>query len=122
MSKILGRVVEFIEAKGLSNRAFELSIGLSAGVINKQVERNGGIGSAYLENCLNVYPDLSAEWLFRGSGNMFSEQSTQPPKGIIETQQEQITLLWESIAQLKDNAQRDREKIQNLERKISKTG
>jgi len=76
---------------------------------------------SFVQNLIQKYR-LNEKWVVFGVGDMFKQEAAAPPKGIIETQQEQITLLWESIAQLKDNAQRDREKIQNLERKVSKTG
>jgi len=76
---------------------------------------------SFVQNLIQKYR-LNEKWVVFGVGDMFKQEAPAPPKGIIETQQEQIALLWESIAQLKDNAQRDREKIQNLERKVTKTG
>ena len=104
-------------------------IGLSQSEYKSKCGVNQDTISNLLTGKKKDFPDSLMEFLDRSGYNLsylFGAENMRkaviPPKGIIETQQEQIALLWESIAQLKDNAQRDREKIQNLERKVSKTG
>lgn len=65
------RIQQLIDFKRLSVLAFEKSVGLSNGYL-----RNTANISA--ENCakiLSTYPDISAEWLLKGEGEM--QKSTQ---------------------------------------------
>lgn len=63
------RIHELINFKRLSVLAFEKSVGLSNGYI-----RNTASISA--ENCAKIlmkYPDISAEWLLKGEGEMLKQ-------------------------------------------------
>lgn len=67
---VLERLNEFIIAKGCSMKAFEESVGMSNGSIGTTIKNGQGLRSDKLENILSVYPELSAEWLLRGTGSM----------------------------------------------------
>ena len=69
------RFKEYLDYKGLTvNSQVEKACGLSNGQINNGV--NGSrFGSDKIENILNVYKDLSAEWLMRGKGSMIIGES-----------------------------------------------
>lgn len=70
MCQILTRLKKYMEAKTISTAAFEKSIGMSNGLLGKQLKKNGTIGSDKLEKILINYPDLSPEWLILGAGPM----------------------------------------------------
>ena len=57
------RLIQFIKYKGLSQRKFEIEVGLSNGYINNI--RNG-IGASVLQKLLGKFPDLSQNWLING--------------------------------------------------------
>lgn len=65
------RLIQFIKYKGLSQRKFEIEVGLSNGYINNI--RNG-IGSAVLQKLLCKFPDLSQNWLINGYGEMIKPE------------------------------------------------
>ena len=67
---VLQRLKEFIDYKGISIAAFEKSIGMSNASFGKSLKMGGTIGADKIENILSVYPDLSAEWLMCGKGDM----------------------------------------------------
>ena len=67
---MLERLNEFIAVKGKSMKAFEESVGMSNGALGTTIKNGQGIRSDKLENILSVYPELSAEWLLRGTGSM----------------------------------------------------
>lgn len=60
------RLREYLKFKGINNSKAEKDCGLSNGFIKSA----NSIGSDKLENILNAYHDLSAEWLLRGTGAM----------------------------------------------------
>lgn len=75
MCRILERLKEYIDFKGISIAAFEKSIGMSNASFSKQLKNKGAIGTDKLENILNTYPDISPTWLITGEGNMLKQAS-----------------------------------------------
>lgn len=63
---IIERILSFIDYKGLSKNKFYKETGLSNGFLDKVKD----IGASKVEYILNTYPDLSAEWLILGKGEM----------------------------------------------------
>lgn len=79
MSKIIDRIALIIENKGISTRAFEMSIGASNGMIGRAVSKNTDISAEWLSKIINTYPDVNTEWLLTGNGNIFITKT--PKKG-----------------------------------------
>jgi len=73
------RVGQYIEQKRYSYYAFENSVNAGRGSISKAVKEGKSIGSNTLEKILSVYPDLNAEWLLTGRGEMLN---TKLPENI----------------------------------------
>lgn len=68
---ILIRVKEILKEKRLSETAFAKSIGMSQSTINNYMKGTNRPTLSFAEKILNAYPDISAEWLIRGSGDMY---------------------------------------------------
>lgn len=66
---MITRLSEFIERKGMSVLSLEKSIG-TRGTIQNAIENNSNLGVKWISKIFEVYPNLSAEWLFRGEGEM----------------------------------------------------
>lgn len=66
----LQRIKQFIDLKGITVKTFEQKIGFSNGAFGSQLRNNKTIGVDKLENILFEYPELSAEWLLTGKGEM----------------------------------------------------
>ena len=66
------RLMQYLDAKGISRAAFYKATGLANGYLDKRPN----IGADKIERILSVYPDISLVWLVRGVGEMFynSEQ------------------------------------------------
>lgn len=67
---VLERIKQFIDSKDIKVSRFEKSIGMANASFGKSLKSGGTIGADKLENILNTYPELSAEWLLRGEGEM----------------------------------------------------
>jgi hypothetical protein len=63
---ITGRILEYIQSKGITPGKFERSI--DAG--NNYLNNVKSIGSDKLTKIIEVYPDLNVEWLLTGKGTM----------------------------------------------------
>lgn len=77
MSKIIERIAFLIKTKGVSTRAFELSIGASNGMIGRAVLKGTDINAEWLSKIIDAYPDVNADWLLTGEGEIFKTKSTE---------------------------------------------
>lgn len=64
------RLKQFIDSLNFSIREFETSVGAANGTLRKHINHGTSIKSELVITILTTYPQLSAEWLLRGSGNM----------------------------------------------------
>ncbi len=64
------RLKVYLDSKGINVFTVETTCGFANSTLNKAIKGNRSITSGNLEKILNAYPDLSAEWLLRGSGSM----------------------------------------------------
>jgi transcriptional regulator with XRE-family HTH domain len=72
-TKSVQRLAYFIETKGLSLNKLSMQIGVSNSYFSKMVRNNASIGSDILEKILRAFPDLNAEWLLTGAGEMTND-------------------------------------------------
>jgi len=66
---IIDRIKQIIEYKGISTRKFCIEIGVANGFFDKVKD----VGSGKVLKILETYPDISANWLLTGKGDMLSE-------------------------------------------------
>lgn len=64
------RIKKYLDYKGISMRAFEISVGFSNGAFASQLKNNKTIGVDRLENILTAYPDINGQWVLTGKGSM----------------------------------------------------
>lgn len=69
------RLDKFMIFKGLNDNKITLETGISNGLIGKARKKGGGISLENISKILNTYPELSAEWLLRNSGEMLKNQN-----------------------------------------------
>ena len=84
METFVERLFEFMAAKGLTQNKFETICGLSHTDLRKLKQ---GPTAGYLMQILTKFPDLSMDWLFRGTGSMILGESSQHKP---ETQQKVV--------------------------------
>nr|WP_315173650.1 hypothetical protein [uncultured Flavobacterium sp.] len=68
--KAIERLMQYIDFKGFNKRTFEIDNGLSNGYLGKQLSRNADLGEGVLNKILENCPELNAEWLLTGNGEM----------------------------------------------------
>ena len=64
------RIKQIIEYKQLTINKFAEKVGASNSYFNKIIKNNTSIGSDKIENILTAFPEISAEWLIMGTGQM----------------------------------------------------
>lgn len=97
MSDFFERLDKYMEYKGLNDNRITVETGISVGLIGKGRKR-GGLSQENISKILYKYPDLNANWLFRGEGNMLNEErifssSEINWKKIITSQEELLEIL-----------------------------
>lgn len=71
---IKSRIFLFLAKNGIKTSHFERSVGLSNGYLNNF---KGNMSIEKLEQILNSYPELSRDWLLRGTGSMLKGESVE---------------------------------------------
>lgn len=101
------RIKELIAYTGLSDRAFALKCGLKQNTFSRQLNGLNEVSIQTSLSILSTFPEISAEWLLRGTGEMLltSEQPTA------SNESDRLSKLIDTIAFQQDT-------INNLQRRI----
>lgn len=102
------RIKELIAYTGLSDRAFALKCGLKQNTFSRQLNGLNEVSTQTALSILSTFPEISAEWLLRGTGEMLltSEQPTY------SNENDRLSKLIDTIAFQQDT-------INNLQRRIN---
>lgn len=69
-STVYQRIKEYIDANRISMNALAKTLNMNQSTVLRQVKGEQTLSSNLVESFLSAYPDVSAEWLMRGKGNM----------------------------------------------------
>lgn len=112
---VLHRINEFREYSAISKSTLAASIGVEQTTLNNQLIGKRGLSLDTTINVLYAFPDISAEWLLRGEGEMLKavEQDLNNDKlmKLVDT----ITFLQETINNKNETIALLNEKIKQLE-------
>ena len=73
---IYQRVKCVLEDKSISVNALSKQINVAQATLNPQLRGDRTLAANIVEKILEAFPDVSAEWLMRGVGTMYSNQDT----------------------------------------------
>lgn len=71
---IYQRVKLILEDKSISVNALSKQISVAQATLNPQLRGDRTLAANIVEKILTAFPDVSAEWLMRGIGTMYSNQ------------------------------------------------
>lgn len=71
---IYQRVKLVLEDKSISINALSKQINVAQATLNPQLRGDRTLAANIVEKILTAFPDVSAEWLMRGVGTMYSNQ------------------------------------------------
>lgn len=69
-STVCQRISEFIKQKSITVNALSKVIGMPQSTLSMQLRGNASLSIIVVERILSTYPEVSAEWLLRGKGDM----------------------------------------------------
>ena len=116
MEKLRERIKKVLTERELSVNALAATHGVQQKTLNNQIKGQTAISASTVLILLKQYPDLSAEWLLRGSGAMLISQPQHETltreilddseivaalNRTIEIQEREIAGLYERIKELK---------------------
>lgn len=117
---MVGRIKTLIAHLGLSTRAFALKCELRQNTLSNQLNGMRDLSLSTVMAILSAYPEVSAEWLMRGEGEMIRQEATTKElerynklNNIIESLQEVIDTRNATIESLS-------ERIKQLETQLRK--
>lgn len=105
------RIKELIAYTGLSDRAFALKCGLKQNTFSRQLNGLNEVSTQTALSILSTFPEISAEWLLRGTGEMLltSEQPTA------SNESDRLSKLIDTIAFQQDTINNLQARINELE-------
>ena len=71
---VFQRIMLILEDKQVSVNALSKLIEMSQTTLNTQLKGERALSANVVAKVLSVFPDVSAEWLMRGAGTMYSNQ------------------------------------------------
>lgn len=75
MPGILKRLLLFMDHQRLTAYQINKEAGLTKGLITNAISKKLGLTTGTLEALLNAYPQLNANWLLVGRGNMLMDEA-----------------------------------------------
>lgn len=113
MGKFIERLQIFMEKSGINDNQMTVKASLSVGLLGKAKKSGKDMAAESIEKILCAYPELSADWLLTGRGNMTKETDEKPAMSdtgtvmqlvdTIRQQAQEIGQLKERIAQLESS-------------------
>lgn len=74
---VIERINSTLKHFGKTPNGLANMLGMTPSTVNRQLKGDQALSSKVIEGVLSVFPDVSAEWLLRGKGEMLiSEQTT----------------------------------------------
>lgn len=107
---MVNRVKEIITQAGLSDRAFALRCGITQNTLSRQLAGVSELSLSTINSILNNFPDVSAEWLLRGEGDMYKSQNS-----LLEVNSNRMERLIDTITTLQETINEKSKTIQLLE-------
>lgn len=88
-SPVLQRIRDIADKYDLSVTALSKKIGVAQQTLNRQITGENAMSLSTIETILGCFPEISAEWLLRGEGEMMKGAETT------ETRQELVIYVEE---------------------------
>lgn len=110
---VLVRLQQFMDLMKLSVYQMNKDAGLSKGLLTNAINKGQGLTATTLEAILNTYPQINANWLICGRGNMLNDTDAPAPSASqtqqhlahLDRLQQQAVELIKTIQQLKQEEQ-----------------
>lgn len=90
MNTTVERIEQIADYYNVKIGTLEKNIGASKGVLSRAIAQRTDIQTKWIERIVENYPDIDANWLITGQGEMFKQNVPKPntsaPSGLAENQ------------------------------------
>lgn len=116
---ILSRLKEIVAYSGLSVRALAIKCGIPQKTLDNQIKGLRGISIETVVSVLQAYPEISAEWMLRGNGEMLIKKEDNSEdiariNGLVDT----ITTLNDALKAKSETNTMLKDRITQLENQL----
>lgn len=123
LNPLTERVQFALRNLNISVNALAKSSGISQTTLNQQINGTVKMGMAVVTSLLEYFPNLSAEWLLRGDGDMLKADTTPLPlaevtQELSSNSEEEIAKLQEQLDQQKEFNALQKEYVADLKERI----
>jgi len=108
LGKMLIRIKQYLDHRGISVAQFERQIGMSNASFGKSLKTGGTIGADKIEKILREYPEINPIWLVTGKGQMMKSYTDVEASNASEP---------DEIYGIKSDDKKLKDEIINLQRK-----
>lgn len=116
---IKDRIIEVLENKGIGKEDFYVKIGMTSASFRGKA-KNTPLNSTAIENILSEIPDLNAEWLLTGRGEMCVTNDISETHALAPMEERLLAMIKEKDAKIEEQAKeigRLEERIEALSKK-----
>lgn len=117
---IVSRLREILSFSGLSVRAFAIKCGITQKTLDNQIKGLRGISVETIMSVLTTFPEISAEWLMRGAGEMFKSETADPNADRVLKLADAIATLQDALTAQKETIAALTERNKQLENQLKK--
>jgi transcriptional regulator with XRE-family HTH domain len=117
------RIIDLLLSQNVSVNLFAKSSGLKQTTLSDQINGESKISAITLTALLEYFPNLSAEWLLRGEGDMLKADTTPLPLAEVTQElnsnnEEELVKLREQLDQQKEFNALQKEYVADLKERI----
>lgn len=109
MTSLNSKIRDIISAYKLSDRQFAIKIGVTQSVIGSMFQKGTEPSSKVIRNVMTAFPEISADWFLRDTGEMLKSQSKEV---------ERTNRLLDTIVTLQDTINAKNDTIATLAERI----
>ena len=108
---MITRILQLKDCLGLSTRAFAIKCGINQPSLDRMIKGVNALNLKCISSILDAFPEVSAEWLLRGTGDMFNSKE--------EKESERIEMLLDTIVTLQQTINEKSKTIKELQSQLN---
>lgn len=116
------RLRGFLKEQNMSINQISLNANYPQSTLNKQINKETSMSLSTLLVLLDLFSELSAEWLLRGEGNMLRTATSNDASAVSDEKVKDVAY-WKHVAlSMSEEVTEKKDRIKELERELQRLG
>lgn len=116
------RLRGFLKEQNMSINQISLNANYPQSTLNKQINKETSMSLSTLLVLLDLFSELSAEWLLRGEGNMLRTATSNDTSAVSDEKVKDVAY-WKHVAlSMSEEVTEKKDRIKELERELQRLG